>query len=82
MSGDAFMSPGTTGIPYNSQLAQSKSQLQWHALLPSTGNQIEVRRYTPEDWDFHRQEITRLYERGTLEGVMKTMRDRHGLDAT
>jgi hypothetical protein len=51
---------------------------------PPAHAHIETRKYTPEDWDIQRWEITRLYwtEDKTLELVMKLMTERHGLIAT
>ncbi|OBT47133.1 hypothetical protein VE00_03127 [Pseudogymnoascus sp. WSF 3629] len=51
-------------------------------MAPPAGRQNETRKYTTRDWDAQRLEITRLYDNGTLESVMKFMRDRHRLDAT
>jgi hypothetical protein len=51
-------------------------------MLPPPSEQIKLRKYSREDWDIQRPEITRLYEDGTLDSVMKSMRERYGLDAT
>jgi hypothetical protein len=51
-------------------------------MLPPGSNQNKARKYTAKDWDEQRPEIIRLYESNTLNGVVETMRDRHGLDAT
>jgi len=51
-------------------------------MLPPASQQNDIRKYTPEDWNVQRSEITRLYENDTLGSVMKFMRERYGLDAT
>jgi hypothetical protein len=51
-------------------------------MLPPATQQNKIRKYSREDWNAQRPEITRLYENGTLESVMKFMRERYGLDAT
>lgn len=68
-------------VPWQTVMPQP-TQPQVHAMLPSTSQQGEVRKYKVEDWDVHRQEITRLYENDTLKNVMKFMRERYGLEAT
>jgi hypothetical protein len=50
-------------------------------ILPADGPK-ELRKYTAEDWDAQRSEITRLYNDNTLESVRDFMRKQHGLDAT
>jgi hypothetical protein len=50
-------------------------------ILPADGPK-ELRKYTAEDWDAHKSEITRLYNDNTLESVRDFMRKQHGLDAT
>ena len=50
-------------------------------LLPADGPK-ELRKYTTEDWDAQKSEITRLYNDNTLESVRDFMRKQHGLDAT
>jgi hypothetical protein len=42
----------------------------------------EPRKYTAEDWEAQKSEITRLYNDNTLEIVRDFMRKQHGLDAT
>jgi hypothetical protein len=51
-------------------------------MLPPATQQKKTRKYSREDWNAQRSEITRLYESGTLESVMNFMRERYGLDAT
>jgi hypothetical protein len=57
----------------------------WHFMPPATfsmaGRQYEARKYTAKDWDTQRPEIIRLYKNGTLESVMKFMREQHRLAA-
>jgi hypothetical protein len=62
---------------------RSHQQTQFHAMLPPTSHKhLEPRRYTAEDWDIQKAEITRLYEENKLERVMELMRELHGLTAT
>jgi hypothetical protein len=68
--------------PLNTQYVQVEPQTQWNALFPPAGEQNDTRKYTAKDWDTHKLEITGLYENGTLDNVIKSMRKRHGLDAT
>jgi hypothetical protein len=42
----------------------------------------ELRKYTAEDWEAQKSEITRLYNDNTLESVRDFMKKQHGLDAT
>ena len=67
-------------MPSTSQPLQLQPQL--YTMAPLAGRQNETRKYTTRDWDAQRLEITRLYDNGTLESVMKFMRDYHRLDAT
>lgn len=59
-------------------------QAHLHAMRPPAHAHIESRKYTAEDWDIQRPEITRLYwtEDKTLELVMELMTEQHGLIAT
>jgi hypothetical protein len=50
--------------------------------IPPADGPKELRKYTVEDWDAHKSEITRLYNDNTLESVRDFMRKQHGLDAT
>jgi hypothetical protein len=61
---------------------QPHPQPQLHAMLPPGSKQNKARKYTAKDWDEQRPEIIRLYKSNTLNSVVETMRDRHGLDAT
>jgi len=71
-------------IPLNNQpeRPQPQPQPQLHTVFPLDGTQSEAQKYTVEDWEAQRLEITRLYENNALYSVMKFMRERHGLDAT
>jgi hypothetical protein len=51
-------------------------------MLPPTHRQVEARKFTAEDWNTQRPEITRLYEDNILKRVIEIMRERHGLTAT
>lgn len=93
-----FVPPAAVYVPSSDQAAPSRNQSlpelepelrpqsqpvpQLHAIFPLGSNQIEARKYTAEDWDVHRPEITRLYENNTLNIVIESMRQKHGLDAT
>jgi hypothetical protein len=81
---EAALPPATFSVPSNSQPAQPQPQPQpqHYAMLPPASQQNDIRKYTPEDWNVQRSEITRLYENDTLGSVMKFMRERYGLDAT
>jgi hypothetical protein len=48
-------------------------------MLSLVGKQTEVRKYIAKDWDAQREEITRLYENNTLEGVVNFMKKNMGL---
>jgi hypothetical protein len=47
-----------------------------------TGQENEGRKHTAKEWDNVKPEITRLYESGTLENVIKSMAEQHGFNAT
>ena len=76
--------PTSVYINPNSQPTQSQSpsQPQFHAILSSGSVQNETRKYTAEDWEKQRPEITRLYKNSTLNKVIEFMREQHGFDAT
>ena len=69
-------------IPSDHQPVWLQSQPQLDATVPLDSEQNKARKYTMEDWETQRPEITRLYEENTLNSVMKLMKERHGLDAT
>ena len=77
---EAFVPAANSNVPASSEPAYSREQS--HGMPTSTDKSHEARKYTAEDWESQRPEITRLYENGTLESVMKFMREQHGLDAT
>jgi hypothetical protein len=87
---EAFLPSATIYMSSNNLLAWPQTQLhphpqpqpELHAMVPLGSRQSEARKYTAEDWDAQRPEITRLYENNTLNGVMEIMRERYGLDAT
>jgi hypothetical protein len=76
----ATLVPQDVFIPTHNHPTQSQPQL--YSMAPPTSNQIETRKFSSEDWDDQRAEITRLYKNNALESVRKFMRERHGLDAT
>jgi len=80
MHWEAIMAHETFSVPSSIQTAQPPPQ--YHAMLPPASQQEKLRKYSREDWNDQRREITRLYENGTLESVMKFMREQYGLDAT
>jgi hypothetical protein len=51
-------------------------------MFQRTSGQNEARKYAAKDWEDRKPEIARLYESGTLESVMKFMREKYGFDAT
>ena len=51
-------------------------------MFQRTSGQSEARKCTAKDWEDMKSEIARLYESGTLESVMKFMREKYGFDAT
>jgi hypothetical protein len=63
--------PGQFVWPFNSA-----------TFIPPADGPKELRKYTAEDWDAQKLEITRLYNDNTLERVRDFMRKQHGLDAT
>ncbi|KAH9211156.1 hypothetical protein DL95DRAFT_412334 [Leptodontidium sp. 2 PMI_412] len=69
-------------LPSNNRFTQPEPQSHVHTRPSLAGRQMEVRKYTTNDWNTHRAEITRLYEDETLPTLMKFMRQNHGLDAT
>lgn len=75
------MTPSNQPEPQQAQ-RQPQPQVHLHAKFPSGIKQTEVRKYTAEDWEEQRPEITRLYEDNTLSKVMELMREKLGLDAT
>lgn len=77
---EAVMPQTTSSVPSSNQTLQP--QPQYHVMLPLVSQQSGIRKYKPKDWDAQRPEITKLYENDTLEGIIKFMRERHGLDAT
>ncbi len=44
--------------------------------------QNEARKYTANDWEDMRPNIARLYDSGTLESVIRSMREEYGFEAT
>lgn len=70
-SNPAGKSPGQFGQPFNS-----------HMSVQPAASAIVLRKYTAEDWNIQKSEITRLYEDNTLENVRSFMKERHGLEAT
>jgi hypothetical protein len=68
--------------PHPQLQPQPHPQTPLHAMLLPGNKQNKARKYTAKDWDEQRPEIIRLYESNTLNNVVETMRDRHGLDAT
>ncbi|KAL5331249.1 hypothetical protein ACEPPN_000778 [Leptodophora sp. 'Broadleaf-Isolate-01'] len=69
-------------LPSNNRFTQPEPQSHVHTRPSLAGRQMEVRKYTTNDWNTHRAEITRLYEDETLPTLMEFMRQNHGLDAT
>jgi hypothetical protein len=47
-----------------------------------TGQENEARKHIAKEWENMKPEITRLYESGTLENVIKSMAEQHGFNAT
>ena len=80
MHWEAVMPQETFSVP--SSIHSAQPQPQCHAMLPPASQQEKLRKYSREDWNDQRLEITRLYENGTLESVMKFMREQYRLDAT
>jgi len=78
----AFMNLQSFSAPLNTQYAQAEPQMLWHTSFPPVGEQNDTRKYTAKDWDARRLEITELYENGTLDNVIKSMKTRYGLEAT
>jgi hypothetical protein len=59
------------------------AQPQLPGMFPTASQANEVRKYTTDDWDAQRLEITRLWENYyTLKSVINLMIERHGLHAT
>jgi hypothetical protein len=95
---DSFMPVTAIYMPWDNQPVQEQTQsqpqpqppsqpqlqpqLQLHAVLPLGVKQNKARKYTAEDWEAQKPEITRLYENKTLKSVMDFMREQHGLGAT
>ena len=79
---DTFMPLQPFPALLNASQAHSGQQPQWQVPFPSPEEQKVLRKYTAKDWETHRSEITRLYKNGTLDDVIKSMKERHGLDAT
>ena len=79
---EAFVPSNTLGITPKMQTTQPQPRLQWQAPLLLAGVREKARQFTATDWEVHRLEITNLYENGTLESLMKYMRDKHGLQST
>ena len=61
---------------------QQQQQQELHPVVPLGGEQNEARKYTAKDWVEQRMEITRLYEKNTLDKVIELMKEQHGLYAT
>jgi hypothetical protein len=51
-------------------------------MLQQNGQQNEPRKYTAKEWEEMKPEIARLYNSGSLESVVKSIREEHGFDAT
>jgi hypothetical protein len=68
--------------PAINPLGQSVWPFNSAMLIPPADGPKELRKYTAEDWDAQKSEITRLYNDNTLESVRGIMRTQHGLDAT
>jgi hypothetical protein len=78
----AFIALESFPASLNGQQAHIGQQPQWQPAFSPPDELKELRKYTAKDWDTQRPEITRLYKNGTLDDVIKSMRERHGLDAT
>jgi hypothetical protein len=74
--------PSAAYPPVNNPPGQPEQPLNSHTFFTPAAGAKEPRKYTAEDWDVQRSEITRLYHDNTLENVRVFMRERHGLDAT
>ena len=67
-----------------------RKQLTWKIFMAilfcnahKTGRRAKrASKYTTEDWEAQKSEVTRLYNDNTLESVRDVMRKEHGLDAT
>lgn len=75
---DALMGAATA----DDQPPQPQSPPQLHPMLPPANKPTEARKYTADDWETQREEITRLYEDNTLGRVIDLMRENHHLIAT
>ncbi|PVH71368.1 hypothetical protein DL98DRAFT_596999 [Cadophora sp. DSE1049] len=77
---EAFTHPATIHILSNNQPIWLQPQPQLDATVPLNRKRNKARKYPEEDWEAQKQEITRLYEKNTLDSIMKLMKERHGFD--